>query len=398
MALLKIDEPANSEQGLLASSPLWRLGFRPFYLMAAAFAAISIPLWIARYYGWANGLPNVDMNWHMHEMVFGFAIAVIIGFLFTAVRAWTGLWTPRRGMLAAFVALWLAGRLAMLFAPPLIATLVDVLFVPLAAWPLYSVLKRAGNKRNMFLIVLLAVLTLLNICFHAAVLGWISISPIHAIESAILVVVILETVIGGRVIPMFTVNGIPGVRPVSRLNVNRACVILTVAAAAAWAFLPPSPLVAAFAFAAGGAQLVRLAGWKPYATLRVPLVWILHLSMLWIVVGFILLGFAALGHVAQTAAFHVLAVGSMAGLILGMITRTALGHTGRPLKAGRSETAMYVLIEIAVLARLCAAFDLFSMRDHALLAAATAWTLAFLLYLIIYTPYLLRGRLDGKDG
>src|SRR5680860_75891 len=116
MALMTIDEPKVSQQGKssLTHHPLWALGFRPFYLLAAAFAAISIPLWLASYFGHMPGLANVTVNWHMHEMVFGFAIAVIIGFLFTAGRNWTGLWTPRRGHLALLAGVWLAGRIAML--------------------------------------------------------------------------------------------------------------------------------------------------------------------------------------------------------------------------------------------------------------------------------------------
>lgn len=397
MTLLKIEEPMASEMSGLADHPLWRLGFRPFYLLAAAFAALAVPLWLARYFGHAAWLSRVDMNWHTHEMLFGFAIAVIVGFLYTAARNWTGLWTPRRGHLAALAALWLAGRAAMLLAPPLLAAVVDVLFLPFAAWPLYRVLKRAGNRRNMFLPVLLGLLTLINIAFHCAALGWLEISPISVIEAGILVVVCIESVIGGRVIPMFTTNAI-GAKTVTHGGRDRINLALTAAAGLAWISFPLSPLSAALAFAAGCSQLVRLAGWKFWLTWRTPLLWILHLSYAWIAFGFLLLSLSALKLSPATAAFHALAVGSMGGLIIGMITRTALGHTGRMLKAGAGETAMYVLIQIGVVARLCAAFNMMGHRDDALLLAGASWSAAFLLYLFIYGPYLFRPRIDGKDG
>ncbi|MGZ3237451.1 MAG: NnrS family protein, partial [Burkholderiaceae bacterium] len=173
MTLLTIEEPNVPKTGktTLADWPLFRLGFRPFYLLAATFAAISVPLWLARYLGWTDHLVHVDLNWHMHEMVFGFVIAVVIGFLYTAGRNWTGLWTPTKSHLAALAALWIAGRIAMLAFNPALAAIVDILFLPLATWPLFRVLQRAGYKRNMFAIGLLTLLTLANAVFHGAVLG-----------------------------------------------------------------------------------------------------------------------------------------------------------------------------------------------------------------------------------
>jgi uncharacterized protein involved in response to NO len=400
MSLLRIEEPQGAEQGkpTLAHHPLFRLGFRPFYLLAAAFAAISIPLWIARYFGMAQVLTRVDMNWHMHEMVFGFAIAVIIGFVFTAARNWTGLWTPRRGHLAALAGLWLAGRIAMLVAPVPLAAFVDVMFIPLAAWPIYRVLQRTGNKRNMFLVGLLALLTVVNATFHAALLGWLQISSITPIHVAILIIVMIETVIGGRVIPGFTANGITGLKPVTDAKRDRICIALTALAAVAWAAHAPTPLMAALAFAAGCAHVVRLAGWKPHLTLSKPLLWILHISYAWIPVGFFMLSLAAMNITTSSAAFHVLAIGSMAGLIIGMITRTALGHTGRQLNAGGSELMMYVLVQAGVVARLLAATDALGLRSSMLVIAAVCWSCAFLLYVAVYGPYLMRPRVDGREG
>jgi len=400
MALLGIEDPSARKQGktALGVHPLLALGFRPFYLLAAAFAAVSVPVWLAKYYGGAAGLAHVDMFWHMHEMVFGFVIAVIIGFLYTAGRNWSGLWTPRGGTLAAIGLLWIAGRVAMCTAAPPLAAAIDFVFIPVAAWPLYRVLKRAGNKRNLVLVVLLSLLAAANAVFHAARIGWLDISPLPAVQAAIIIVVIIETMIGGRVIPGFTANAVPGVKPVTNEKRDRVMVVLTVGAGLAWVCGAPAVLSAALAVGAAIAQAIRLLGWKPFRTVHNPLLWILHASYAWIPLGLLLLGLAALGIVSDSAAFHALAVGSTAGLILGMITRTALGHTGRALKAGPSETVMYALIQVGAIARLVAAIDTDGLRNAALVLAAVCWSSAFVLYLAVYGPYLFRARVDGREG
>ncbi len=399
MALIRIEEPGvpAAHGNVLDRQPLFRLGFRPFYLLAAAFAAIAVPLWLARYYGHAQGLAHVGLGWHVHEMVFGFTLAVIIGFLYTAGRNWTGLWTPRGGHLAALAALWIAGRLAML-AAPLPAAAVDLLFLPLATWPLYVVLKRSGNRRNYFLLGLLGLLFVANACYHAAANGWLAVSPLQPLHAAILVIVLLESVIAGRVIPGFTANAVPGVKPLVDARRDAIIVVFTALASLAWVAGMPPVLTASLALAAAVSQTLRLAGWKTLRTLGNPLLWILHVSYGWIPLGFALLGLAAIGVVSASAAFHVLAVGALAGMIIGMLTRTSLGHTGRPLRAGRSETLMYWLVQLGVAARLWAALDAGGARDVALITSAFAWSAAFLLYVLVYAPYLLAARVDGRDG
>jgi uncharacterized protein involved in response to NO len=400
MALIFIEEPQirKYEKNALEDQPILRLGFRPFYLLAAAFSAIGVPLWIAQYFGWNLGFTQVNLNWHMHEMIFGFAIAVIIGFLYTAAQNWTGLSTPHGKALGAIAGLWIAGRVAMLCFDPLPAAIIDLAFLPVAAWPLYRVLKRSGNKRNMFLVGLLGLLTIANAAFHASVLGWLAISSNLPVHAGILVIVIIESVIGGRVIPGFTANAVPGVKPVLNAQRDRISLVLTTTACLAWIGGFPAALTAALAVAAACAQMTRLAGWKPHSTTRLPLLWILHLSYAWIPVGFMLLAAAAQNLVPASAAIHVLAIGSMAGLIIGMITRTALGHTGRALKAGASELTMYALIQIGVIARFIAAVSIGGLRDAALVVSMLSWSIAFVVYVAVYGPYLFKTRVDGRDG
>lgn len=378
--------------------PLLRLGFRPFYLLASALAALSVPLWLAGYQGMLPALPAANVLWHMHEMVFGFAGAVIVGFLFTAGRNWTNLPTPHGAQLAALAMLWLAGRVAMLLAPGTAALVLDGAFLPLCALAFGRVLMQAQSKRNYPVLGILVLLSVVNLLFHAAANGWIGVSPLAPVHGAILLVTVLEGVIGGRVIPMFTRNGAPGSQPVTIAWREKTSIALLAATALAWvAGLPPA-LVAAVAFAAAGMNALRLIGWAPFATLRVPLLWILHLAYAWIVAGLVLLGFAALGIGSASTAFHALAVGGMSGLIIGMITRTALGHTGRMLRAGKAESAMYLLLQAGAVTRLCANIVPAGNRDYLLLGSALAWSTAFLLYLLVYAPYLSHARIDGREG
>jgi uncharacterized protein involved in response to NO len=396
MALMTIEEARPAGRPAGGGAPLFALGFRPFYLLAAAFGALAVPLWIAAQAGWR--VPGrVDMLWHMHEMVFGFALAVVVGFLYTAGYAWTKLWTPRGKTLAAIAGVWVAGRIAMLAAPPVLAALVDAAFLPIAAAPLFRVLKQSGNLRNMFLVGLLALLALTNVCFHAAALGWIHADPLAPVHAAILLIVVIEIVIGGRVIPMFTRNAAPGASPVQDARRDKWALALTVLAGLAWTAGLAAPVTASLALLAAVGQSVRLLGWQPWRTWRNPLLWILHVSYFWIPFGFLLLALAQYGIVTGTVALHVLTVGALAGLIMGMITRTALGHTGRPLKAGRGETAMFVLVQAAVVLRFAAGVAP-AWRDAGLVLATVCWSAAFLTYLAVYVPYLTSARIDGREG
>jgi uncharacterized protein involved in response to NO len=395
MALMTIEEarPAPSPH---TGPALFAFGFRPFYLLAAAFAAISVPVWIAAQSGWR--LPaRIDVFWHMHEMVFGFAVAVVIGFLYTAGYNWTRLWTPRGKPLAAIAAVWIAGRVAMVAAPPPWAAAIDLAFLPIAALPLYRVLKQSGNRRNMFLVLLLGMLTLANALFHAGVLGLLDVDPLKPIHAAIILIVVIEVVIGGRVIPMFTRNAVPGTDPVQSPRRDGFALVFTVLAGVAWACRLPAVLTMSLAFAAAAAQAVRLAGWQPWRTWRNPLLWVLHVSYAWIPLGFLLLGLAQRGIVSESAALHVLTIGALGGLIIGMITRTARGHTGRPLKAGRSECLMYVLVQVAVVTRFAAGV-VPAWRTPGLVLAMACWSGAFLTYLAVYLPYLSAPRIDGRAG
>ena len=379
--------------------PLLRLGFRPFYLGAAAYGMLAVPLWIALLLGQASlNLTLSPVLWHAHEMLFGFAIAVIVGFLLTAGQAWTGLATPRGVVLAALAGLWLAARLAAVVAPYAMYAVLDLLLLPLVAAILIALLLRAGNWRNLPLGAILLLLTVANAAFHGAVIGILDIAPARALHAGLALVVTIECVIAGRVVPAFTMSALPGVK----LQVPRALEQATLATAilglALWVLAPPNAFTAMLLGAAALLHAQRLWRWKPLRTRARPILWVLHAAYVWLPIGLALLALSQLGAVSVSAGIHALAVGATGGLIIGMITRTARGHTGRPLRASRLEVAAYLLVAGAAVARVLLPLLAPQQLVIWLVVAAAAWALAFALYLFVFAPWLLAPRLDGKDG
>jgi uncharacterized protein involved in response to NO len=378
---------------------LWALGFRPLYLGAGLFAALSIAAWTASFgTGWLAGAPALhDPLWHAHEMIFGFAFAVIVGFLFTAVRNWTGQPTPAGAPLAATVALWLAARL-LLFSPwPLAAAAADAAFALAAAWGIGVPLYRSGNRRNAFFVALLVAFGAANVAFHLAMAGFFDLPARRFTQLGLDLVLFVMVVMGGRVIPMFTANA-------RQVRVRRLAWLEPVALGsvlallgASLADLPPAAVAACAALAAV-ANAARISFWRPWATLRHPILWILHASYAWIVAHLALRALAALDLAGASAATHALTVGAIGGLILGMMTRTARGHTGRPLKASAPETAAFVLIQLAAAVRVFLPLAAPAAALLAIQLSGALWTAAFGLFVVKFWPVLTRARIDGRPG
>lgn len=376
-----------------------RLGFRPFYLGAAAYGMLAIPLWIAVVLGKVSvNLTISPVLWHAHEMLFGFAVAVIVGFLLTAGKAWTGLDTPRGGVLAALFGLWLAARLAAVLAPYAVYAWLDLLLLPLVAAIFIAVLLRAGGGRNLPLGAILLLLTLANAAFHGAVIGLIDIEPVRALHAGLGLIVIIECVIAGRVIPAFTQSALPGLRLKVPPWLERATLGTTAIALALWVLAPANVASAMALGVAAFLHVFRLLRWKPLRTRSRPILWVLHLAYAWLPIGLVLLALAQLGVVGVSTGIHALAVGATGGLIIGMMTRTARGHTGRPLQASRLEVAAYVLVACAAVSRVLLPLLAPQQLVVWLVAAAAAWGMAFALYLLVFSPWLVTARLDGKDG
>jgi len=387
-----IEEPPVPQPRRFA---LWDLGFRPFYLFASIFAALSIPLWALQFSGHLGQVYLAGPMWHAHEMLFGFALAVIVGFLFTAGRNWANQATPTGPVLAGLAALWLAGRLLVLTSFGWVAAAVNVAFPLLAALALAVPFYRARNRRNYFFVGLLAAMSAACGLVHLSQLGVVDVPSWAGMQLALDIVLFILVVMGGRVIPMFTNNGIAGARATRQPTVEKVALgsvlALMAADAAGLAGLPLLVLAAA----ACVAHAVRWMLWQPWRTLKVPLVWVLHAAYLWIPVHLALRALSAAGATPQSAATHALTVGAIGGLIIGMMTRTARGHTARPLRADRFETTCYLLVLLAGVVRVALPL---ATTVSAVEWSALLWSGGFGLYAVRYWPVLTRARLDGKPG
>jgi uncharacterized protein involved in response to NO len=379
--------------------PWLRLAFRPFYLGAALLAALIVPLWVALFLGAINWQPTPPaLLWHAHEMLFGFAIAVIVGFLMTAGKSWTGLATPRGAALGLLFLLWLSARVASLVAPYAVFAVLDLALLPIVGLIFLRLLIRSRNWRNVPLALILLLLSLVNLAFHLSANGLIDLAPMRSLYAALGFIVIIECVMAGRVVPFFTTSALPNLKIVTLPWLDRGALAATVVGMALWVADWHSGLASAALVLAFALNLVRQWRWHPLATLGRPILWILHGAHLWLTLGLGLLALAQAGLVPASLGVHALGVGATGGLILGMMTRTARGHTGRPLTADTPEIAAYVLIMIAALLRVVLPMLAPSLYVYSLVAAAGAWSAAFLIYLWQYTPWLVSARPDGKDG
>jgi uncharacterized protein involved in response to NO len=379
-------------------SALFALGFRPLYLAAGAFSALSIAAWSGVFAGWIPpGYLHGHPLWHAHEMIFGYTFAVIVGFLFTAGSNWSGRPTPRGAALAAIVAAWVLARFFALSPLSWLSLFFDVAFAFAAAVGLGIPLWRARNTRNYFFVALLAAIGLLNIAFHLAILGRIPIDLGRVIAIALDIVLFICVVMAGRVIPMFTNNAIPGAGARRILLLEQASLGSVLALIAVDVLALPSPVVAGVAALAAMAHGWRLSLWSPWKTRAKPIVWILHASYAWIVVHLALRAAAALELLPATLATHALTVGAVGGLTIGMMTRTARGHTGRILETTLVETAAYVLVMLAALVRVFVPM-VPGWTMPAIVLSGLLWAAAFGLFTAAYWPILSRPREDGRPG
>jgi len=377
---------------------LWQLGFRPFYLLASAFAALSIGLWALQFTGHLPAPYLPGALWHAHEMLFGFALPVIVGFLFTAGRNWSGRPTPTGGKLAALALLWLAARVLVLTPYGWLGAAVNTAFPLAAAIALAIPFVQGRNKRNYFFVGLLLLMAAATLTVHLNQLGAIALPAWAGIQVGLDAVLFILCVMGGRVIPMFTINGVPGAGSRRHPKLEPVALGSVLALLAADALHAPLWLVGSVAAVAAVAHLARWILWQPWVTLRTPIVWVLHLAYAWIPVHLALRALNAAGWVASSAAVHALTVGAIGGLVIGMMTRTARGHTARPLRADWRDVTCYVLVGLAAFVRVLGPLALPAHMMQAVLCSAALWSAGFAMYFVCYWNVLTRPRLDGKPG
>ncbi|WP_209316412.1 NnrS family protein [Halomonas salinarum] len=393
--------------------PLWRLAFRPFFLLGALFSLLAMGVWGAFWHGSLLLAPQGGMVWwHQHEMLFGFVAAIVAGFLLTAVQNWTGQRSLHGWSLLAVVLVWLAGRLVIAF-PGLMSpfggpsglpvALVDLAFLPLVAGAMARRVIRVKQWRNLIFVPVLALLVTANALMHWGLAQGDAALVRTGAHLAVLLITLLMVVLGGRVIPFFTSRHLnrPKAEPCARLEwlaIGGVASLVLIGLSRAVGIEAPAILTAVLAIVAGVANLVRLARWEGWRTRHEPLLWGLHASYAFVGLGLVMFGLSALEVLSLSLAIHALTVGGMATMILSMLSRVSLGHTGRTIKAlpGIGVALGMMLLAAALRALVPTLWP--QITHWTLSLSILLWCLAYTVFVLHYAWPLLSARPDGKEG
>ena len=395
---------SNSPSGIpryrFTTAPaLFREGFRPFFLLAALWAILSLVIWLPALQGWIS-LPSTfdPLSWHAHEMIYGFAVAAVAGFLLTAIPNWTGRFPLQGAPLVTLTAVWVAGRCAMAVSAwigALPAAVVDLAFLALFVGAVVREVVAGRSWRNLPPVFALGLLLIGNGMTHLEAAGIVATGDAGN-RLGLAVLAGLIALVGGRIIPSFTRNRLVK-QKASRLPAaagwfDRLVVGMVPLALGAWVAGIDEAAAGALLLAAGLATGMRLARWRGIATWRDPLLSALHLGYAWLALGLVLLGMRGIWtHVPESAALHALGAGAVGTMILAVMVRATLAHTGRAQIVGAGTAMLYLLAHAAALARVVAAF-LPDSYPVLLPASGTAWIAAFSLFGLIYGPCLLKPR------
>lgn len=394
----------KKEQQIL---PLFRLGFRPMFLFGTAFAALAIPFWVMSLFGLVSHVPYGEAFWwHSHEMLFGFAAAIIVGFLLTAVQNWTGMPGLRGPKLMMLFSIWLLARIGLALPYSefsIVFVVLDIAFMPVAALLLAIPLVAVKQTRNMFFVPVLALFAIANALTHASVYSGKLYYFHHGINIAIYLVTLLMVVIGGRVMPMFTANGtnttkVLPVRWLELLSIGSVVALMLLHLFNLQTILGLHATGGLFILA-GVSNFIRCLRWRIWVTFKVPLVWSLHIAYFCIALGLVMIGLSKFtAMVPERASLHLLTVGGMGGLILAMVSRVSLGHTGRMLIVKPLMAVAFGAMFVAALIRVFGVMVIPGSYLTWIAVSAVLWVVAFGLYLIYYIPVLTQPRVDGRPG
>ncbi|WP_444929811.1 NnrS family protein [Microbulbifer sp. SSSA002] len=373
-------------------APIWRMPFRPFFWGAALWSMLALLIWQGQLLGWQMPALRAGVVWHSHEMLFGFAATVVVGFLGTAMQTWTGIPSPKGGQLMGLVGLWLLARLGYLLAavPIWVPVIAEVSFFLFSAFLLGARVLRTKQWRNMFVLPAMLMFAALSASHWLLPAAQSRIALL-----ALLLVTAIILVIGGRVIPFFTARRFH-MSPRDKLPaVEWGTHIAVLGLLLSVAIGLPKIVWAFFVFSLGVLQVIRVLRWHPTKIWAEPMVWSLHVSY-WLVILGCFLAALAWSHIApswQSPALHAFAVGGIGGLILSMTSRVSLGHTGRVLQAPRWMPLAFVALALSALARV-----FWAPAPSGFLAAIIAWVVGYTLFLLYYTPVLFQPRVDGHPG
>jgi uncharacterized protein involved in response to NO len=395
---------ALRKRRMAAAHPFFRGGFRPFFFAAAAWGFIALALWLCALAGELT-LPSrfEGVAWHRHEMLFGFVGAAISGFVLTAIPNWTGRLPIAGPPLMALFGLWVAGRVAVLFSALIgvgPAAVVDTgFYVVLGLLAAREVL--ASKNRNMPVVGVVLLFGIADGADHVDAAGFLGGSGLGW-RGAIALVVLLISLIGGRIIPSFTRNwmakqGMKRGLPTQPQSLDMLVIAGTALALLFWLVFPDKPLTGFMLIAAAALQFLRLSRWSGWRAASDPLVLILHVGYCWLPIGLLLLGLPIAGmDVVRSAGIHALTAGAMTTMILAVMTRATLGHTGRELRASPVTVALYICVTLGAALRVVASLGVGSFMPL-VDVAGLLWAAALILFLIGYGPMLWRVRPGEKS-
>ncbi|MDA7747140.1 NnrS family protein [Psychromonas sp.] len=396
--MLKISDPSKPKKAIKQPIAFLEFAFRPFFLFASIFSIVSLLIWN----GIMTGNFSIDLYggslwWHIHEMLFAFAATVIVGFLLTAVQNWTGLRSLHGKWLGILFIIWLLARIAMFLPQTLPNSLImvlDIAFLPLAAIALAQLIIKAKLWRNLMFIPILLAMSVTNAFLHYAAVNYDSTLMTNASTFMVLLITLVMCIMGGRVFPMFTANGTqtPRVNAIPLLEKCSIASILLAVIAGSGVLNLPATIISILFFSAALIHGYRVYRWKFSVTLKTPLVWSLHISYWCIVLGLLMFGLSKITTlVTHSQAIHTLTVGAMATMILSMISRVSLGHTGRMIVVGKTMTIAFFAIIFAFLTRVFGNYFIANYGD-VLSLTVLFWVIGFGLFIIVYTPILLKPR------
>ena len=395
---MQIDDPENKNPKGFA---LFALGFRPFFLLAAFAAPVLLFLWLMQLTGKISVSGYYSpTGWHAHEMLFGYTVAVIAGFLLTATGNWTGKKMISGVQLLILSLVFLSARIApfMTDLPNGLIAFLDLSFIPLVAFLVAVPVIRAKQWSNIIFVPLLLTMAAANLMVHLSALGLINSSIVTGNRIMLYLVILLIVIMGGRVIPFFTERGVNGVTTKKWKWVeilSPASVILVVVADIT---LTQKVIIGYLALFAALVHFIRLAGWYSNKIWSVPLVWILQVAYFWFVIGFILKSLIIFDLTQNILSYHAFTVGGVGIMTLGMMARVSLGHTGREMKLNRWMVLSFVLINVAAVIRVILPMFMTDSYMQLIQVAGWLWVFAFVIYVIVYTPMWLRPRVDGRPG
>ncbi|WDE99255.1 NnrS family protein [Lentisphaera profundi] len=381
----------------LAKKPL---GFRAFFLLAAYSTVFSMLLWGGVY---AHGTPVNSsygmLYWHSHEMIFGFTLAIIAGFLLTAVQNWTGIALASGIKLAPLIIVWLAGRIVpFLSLSPLMISIIDLSFIPLLMLYLAPPLIKAKKFKNLVMLVLLALLFVCNLFFHLELLQVTQLTLRKAIFVSVDLTLIMICIISGRIIPFFTGKVLDPEKSVKKPVFEILSILSILLLVFSDLHLIEESLLRWLYIPAAIIHLLRIKGWYQKGVAKIPVLFVLYTGYSWLIIGFVLKGLSGFGIINGFTLIHAFTSGCMGVIILAMISRVSLGHTGRKIKSSKAVNVSFIVINLVALVRVFVPLINESYYIKAILWSSSLWVLAFLIFSCAFTPILLGVRADGEEG